>query len=139
LIEGILSKDVDAWWPYCKEYLISALGYGLGEYSIDDIKKSCIAKDMQLWLNITHKVEGAFVTKISIYPQKNILAVLLLGGDNFSGWKEETDALLVAFAKANNCEYVELFGRKGWGKTLKDLDYKEQTRLFAKEIHNVKR
>ena len=119
MIEGILSKDVDAWWPYAEEYLISALEYGLGEYSIDDIKKSCSEARMQLWVKTSDKVEGAFVTKINEYPQKNILAVLLLGGNTFSKWKEETDALLTAFALSNGCEYVELFGRKGWEKHLK--------------------
>ena len=43
----------------------------------------------------------------------------------------------IEFGKENNCEYVELFGRKGWGRMLKDINYKEQTRLFAKEINNV--
>ena len=60
-----------------------------------------------------------------------------LGGDEFQEWRDEADAVLNAFGKQHNCEYVELFGRKGWGKVLKDINYKEQTRLFAKEINNV--
>ena len=109
--------------------------YGLGEYSISDIKKSCISKNMQLWVKIGAEVEGAFITKISMYPQKNILCVLLLGGKEFMKWRDEADALLNAFGKENNCKYVELFGRKGWGKVLEDINYKEQTRLYAKEIN----
>lgn len=134
MIEGILSKDVDTWWPYCEEYLIAALSYGLGEYSIDDIRSACKSKNMQLWLNLSHKVEGAFITKVAEYPQKNMLVVLLLGGDNFKEWKDEADKLLLAFGKENKCEYVELFGRKGWARELKDIDYKEQTRIMTKEI-----
>jgi hypothetical protein len=134
LIEGIKGENIEAWWSLVEEYLITALEYGLGEYSIGDIKKSCKSKDMQLWVKMSKEVEGAFITKISQYPQKNILCVLLLAGKNFSEWRDEADVLLNAFGKENKCEYVELFGRKGWGKVLKDLDYKEQTRLFAKEI-----
>ena len=133
MIEGIKGENIEAWWPLVEEYLITALEHGLGEYSTGDIKKSCKSKDMQLWVKISKEVEGAFVTKISKYPQKNILCVLLLAGKNFSRWRDEADVLLNAFGKENKCEYVELFGRKGWGKVLKDLDYKEQTRLFAKE------
>ena len=118
MIEGILSKDIEVWWPHVQEYLILALEYGLGE----------------LWVKMNGKVEGAIITKISKYPQKNILCVLLLGGNNFSRWRDEADELLTAFGKENKCEYIELFGRKGWGKLLKDLNYEEQTRLFAKEI-----
>jgi|TARA_R100001480_G_scaffold76993_1_gene87068 hypothetical protein len=134
LIEGILARDVDAWWPHVQEYLIPALEFGLGEYSIGDIQKSCKSKNMQLWVKMNGKVEGVFITKINKYPQKNLLCVLLLGGTNFNTWRDEADALLVAFGKEHNCEYIELFGRKGWGKMLKDLNYEEQTRLFAKEI-----
>ncbi len=134
MIEGIKGESVEAWWPLVEEYLITALKYSLGEYSIDDIKNACISKNMQLWVKIGKKAKGAFVTKIAKYPQKNLLIVILLGGDEFQEWRDEADALLNAFGKQNNCEYVELFGRKGWGKMLKDIDYKEVTRLFAKEI-----
>ena len=135
MIEGIRSENIEGWWPLVQEYLIAALEYGLGEYSIEDIKKSCLAKNMQLWVNFNKEgVQGAFITKVSMYPQKNILCVLLLGGNEFMKWRDEADALLNAFGKEKNCEYVELFGRKGWGKVLKDINYEEQTRLFAKEI-----
>ena len=134
MIEGIKGESVEAWWPLVEEYLNAALKHGLGEYSTSDIKSACISKNMQLWVKIDKEVQGAFVTKISKYPQKNILCVLLLGGKEFIKWRDEADALLNAFGKENNCEYVELFGRKGWGKMLKDINYKEQTRLFAKEI-----
>lgn len=134
MIEGIKGESVEVWWPLVEEYLITALEYGLGEYSIGDIKNSCISKDMQLWVKIGKEAKGAFVTKIAKYPQKNLLVVILLGGDEFQEWRDEADAVLNAFGKQHNCEYVELFGRKGWGKMLKDIDYKEITRLFAKEI-----
>ena len=134
MIEGIKGESVEVWWPLVEEYLNTALEYSLGEYGIDDIKNACISKDMQLWVKLGKQTKGAFVTKIAKYPQKNLLIVILLGGDEFQEWRDEADALLNAFGKQNNCEYVELFGRKGWGKMLKDIDYKEVTRLFAKEI-----
>ena len=127
-------ENVEVWWSLVQEYLITALEHGLGEYSIEDIKESCKSKDMQLWVKMDREVQGAFVTKIAKYPQKNLLCVILLGGDKFQEWRDEADALLNAFGKEHNCEYVELFGRKGWGRALKDIDYKEITRLFAKEI-----
>ena len=134
MIEGIKGESVEVWWPLVGEYLNTALEYSLGEYSIDNIKNACISKDMQLWVKLGKQTKGAFVTKIAKYPQKNLLIVILLGGDEFQEWRDEADALLNAFGKQHNCEYVELFGRKGWGKMLKDIDYKEVTRLFAKEI-----
>ena len=134
MIEGIRGENIDAWWHLVQEYLITALEYGLGEYSIGDIKNACISRDMQLWVIFDTEVRGAFITKIAKYPQKNLLCVILLGGKEFHKWRDEADALLNAFGKEHNCEYIELFGRIGWGKVLKDIDFNEITRLFAKEI-----
>ncbi len=89
--------------------------YSLGEYSIADIKKSCISKNMQLWVKIGTEVEGAFITKISMYPQKNILCVLLLGGKEFMTWRDEADALLNAFGKENEWGEGGLMRGEGGG------------------------
>jgi len=134
LIEGILSKDVDMWWGYVDEYIKSALEYGIDEYTSDDIRELCKNKQMQLWIKFDKNVQGAFVTQILKYPQMNILLVLLLSGKEFKIWRNETDELLQRYGKENDCKYIELFGRKGWGNYLKDINYKEQVRVYSKEI-----
>ena len=108
MIEGIKGESVEAWWPLVEEYLIAALKHGLGEYSITDIKSACKSKDMQLWVKVGKQAKGAFVTKIAQYPQKNILCVILLGGNEFNEWRDEADALLNAFGKENNIEIMGL-------------------------------
>jgi len=134
LIEGILSKDVDMWWGYVDEYIKSALEYGIDEYTSDDIRELCKNKQMQLWIKFDKNVQGAFITQILKYPQMNILLVLLLSGKEFKIWRNETDELLQRYGKENDCKYIELFGRKGWGNYLKDINYKEQVRVYSKEI-----
>jgi hypothetical protein len=134
MIEGVLSKDIDIWWKYVDKYISSALEYGVGEYTSQDIKELCKKKEMQLWVKLDKGVEGAFITQILNYPQMNILLVLVLSGKNFKSWRNETDELLQGFGKENNCKYIELFGRKGWGNYLKDINYKEQVRVYSKEI-----
>jgi hypothetical protein len=90
---------------------------------------------MQLWIKWDdEEVKGAFVTQILNYPQMKILLVLLLGGNDFIKWRDEVDEVLLKFGKEHNCKYVEFFGRKGWGNYLKDINYNEQVRMFAKEI-----
>jgi len=134
MIEGILSKDIDTWWEHVDGYIKSALEYGIGEYNSNDIKELCKNKKMQLWVKFDKGVRGAFVTQILNYPQMNILLVLLLSGKEFKTWRNEADELLQRFGKDSNCKYIELFGRKGWGNYLKDINYKEQVRVYSKEI-----
>jgi|TARA_R110000737_G_scaffold340907_1_gene364206 hypothetical protein len=135
VIHGIQSKDVNDAWQYAEEFIVDALKHGIGEYLPEDIKLMCQHQRMQLWIKWSDKGPiGAFVTQILNYPQLNVLLVLLLGGKTFLEWKTEIDEILVGYGKEHNCKYVEFFGRKGWKNYLKDINYNEQVRMFAKEI-----
>jgi hypothetical protein len=135
MIHGIQSKDVNDAWQYAEEFIVDALKHGIGEYLPEDIKLMCQDRRMQLWIKWNDKGPiGAFVTQILNYPQLNVLLVLLLGGKTFLEWKTEIDEILVGYGKEHNCKYVEFFGRKGWKNYLKDINYNEQVRMFAKEI-----
>ena len=134
MIQGILSTEVDKWWEHTSSYIEDALQYGVGEYTTEDIKKRIKAKEMQLWIKWEGGVKGVFVTQIMNYPQMKILLVLVLGGKNFKLWRDEVDELLQRYAKANDCKHIEFYGRKGWGSYLKDINYKEQARVYSKEI-----
>jgi hypothetical protein len=137
MIQGIQSAFVEQAWTYVEEYIVNSLKHGIGEYTPEDIKQACIENRMQLWVKWDDEASdttGAFVTQILNYPQLNVLLVLLLGGKEFLEWREEVDELLHRFGKEHDCKYVEFFGRKGWGNYLKDINYKEQVRMFSKEI-----
>lgn len=139
MIEGIKGENIEAWWPLVQEYLITALEYGLGEYSIGDIKKACLTRDMQLWVEIGKEVEGALITKINNYPQKKVLVMMLAGGkvfaDNNFKIIEESEELLTRFAKEKGCTYIQLFGRRGWIKKMNKLQYKHNRVVLTKEIN----
>jgi hypothetical protein len=135
VIQGITSDYVEQAWEYVEGYIADALKHGIGEYTTTDIKDLCQTQQMQLWVKYEDDtVRGAFVTQILNYPQMKILLVLLLGGNDFIKWRDEVDEVLFKFGKEHSCKFVEFFGRKGWGNYLKDINYKEQVRMFSKEI-----
>jgi len=135
VIQGITSQFVEPAWEYVEDYIADALKHGIGEYLPEDIKTACKEQRMQLWIKYEEdKVKGAFVTQILDYPRVKVLLVLLLGGNEFIKWRDEVDEVLQRFGKEHDCKFVEFFGRKGWGNYLKDINYKEQVRMFSKEI-----
>jgi hypothetical protein len=134
MIHGIQSTQVDEVWADVEHYINRSLKYGLGEYEAEDIKELCKARQMQLWIMFDGKVKGAIVTQILKYPQFSILLGLLISADNFIEWRDKVDETLIGFGKDKDCKYLEFFGRKGWGNYLKDINYKEQVRMFSKEI-----
>ena len=93
---------------------------------------------MQLWVEMGKKVEGACVTKINQYPQKKVLVVLLAAGEIFGDRNfqliEESEGLLTRFAKEKNCDYIQLFGRRGWIKKMNKLNYDHSRGVLTKEI-----
>ena len=53
-------------------------------------------------------------------------------GSNLDNWLDQIQQVIERFAKKNNCTQVEVAGRKGWVKKLKD--FKEKAVLLSKEI-----
>ena len=65
---------------------------------------------------------------------KKILRYFLAGaeGNNLNNWLEPIQQEIEKFAKFNNCQAVEVAGRKGWARKLKG--YEQKIYLFSKEL-----
>ena len=90
---------------------------------------------MQLWIswNNTDKlVEAAFVTEVCDYPQMRTMRWVLAGGNNLEEWLSPLTEKVENWAKRNKCQRLEIVGRKGWTKVLRD--YNPQAVYFVKEI-----
>lgn len=108
--------------------LQAALARGRGEYHLEDIKDRVVLGDLQLWLG-----EGyAAVTEVLDYPQRRIVLVHLAGGELAP--LIEADGELVKFAKVMGATGIEIIGRKGWVKALRDHGYQESAVHLFKEV-----
>ena len=101
-------------------------------YTTDDILKGLVFEKFQLFISWENKVESAVVTEVAQYPQKKILRYFLAGGNNINNWLEPIQEKIEKFAKLNNCNSIEVAGRKGWPRKLKG--YEQKIYLFSKEL-----
>ncbi|HAI17060.1 MAG TPA: hypothetical protein DCM10_02975 [Xanthomarina gelatinilytica] len=101
-------------------------------YTTDDILKGLVFEKFQLFISWENKVESAVVTEVAQYPQKKILRYFLAGGNNINNWLEPIQEKIEKFAKLNNCNSIEVAGRKGWARKLKG--YEQKIYLFSKEL-----
>ena len=101
-------------------------------YTTDDILKGLVFEKFQLFISWENKVESAVVTEVAQYPQKKILRYFLAGGNNINNWLEPIQKKIEKFAKLNNCNSIEVAGRKGWARKLKG--YEQKIYLFSKEL-----
>lgn len=101
-------------------------------YTADDILKGLVFEKFQLFISWENKVESAVITEVAQYPQKKILRYFLAGGNNINNWLEPIQEKIEKFAKLNNCNSIEVAGRKGWARKLKG--YEQKIYLFSKEL-----
>jgi len=122
-------EDLEFIWPQVKAQLEKALD---GSYSSYDILEYIKQNRMQLWISWNDGIEASFVTEVCDYPQMRVMRWVLAGGSNMESWLDLVASKVEDWAKRNNCQRLEIVGRKGWTKVLRD--YKPQAVYFVKEL-----
>ena len=129
MILKVPEKDIHIIWNEVEPLIKKALD---DCYTTDDILKGLINNSFQLFISWNKKVESAVITEVAQYPQKKICRYFLAGGNNMNNWLEPIQTEIEKFAKLNNCQAIEVAGRKGWARKLKG--YEQKIYLFNKEI-----
>lgn len=118
---AVTSEHIDGVWPVVAPLIEKSLVYFDNRVDIDDIYNSLKARNNQLWLVIRDgEILTAVVTEITIYPKKKVLNIAYLAGRDFRSWQDGID-ILKDFAKSLGCSSIEIRGRRGWEKLLKDF------------------
>ena len=117
-------EDVEYVWDKVEPILARAVSRSEGELKTNDILNFVIEGDMQLWIVAENKeIIAALVTQIITYPQKRILRLVSLAGEDFNKFKHFLD-MVQSFAIQKGCTALELWGRKGWKKLLPEWNSK---------------
>ena len=125
-------EDVAYVWEEVVPLLARVAPHTEGEMEPDDYIEPLTHGDMQLWVVIENKhVIAALVTQIVPYPQKKVLRLISLGGEDFQEIKDFLEMVEV-FALKNGCTALEMWGRKGWKKLLSD--WKDSYIVYTKDL-----
>ena len=133
LSDNVCSKVPKEDFPIIWAKVAPMLEKALDEsYDILDILDGLNENRFQLFISWNKGIESAVVTEVASYPRAKILRYVLAGGTNLENWLGDIQQVIEKFAKRNNCTQLEVAGRKGWVKKLKD--FKEKAVLLSKEI-----
>lgn len=112
-------------WQEVKPLILAALDYADNKDTIGSIYESILRRDRQLWLvSLRGGIVGAVVTEVSVYPNDKRLTILYLAGKEFGRWVHLWREMK-AWAESEGCNSVEIFGREGWEKVLRPLNFKK--------------
>lgn len=125
---AICPKDeLGKFWPIAARLLSKAVDRCEGRQTVEDTFKLVASGDCHLWLMaIDGRIVAAGVTEARAYPSRRILNVLFVGGSRMELWLQIFIDHLKRFAAHNNCDGIEMIGRKGWLKTLDRFGFRDQ-------------
>ena len=96
------------------------------EYSIGDVLHFAYTGQWQVW----HTDKSVAFTRIARYPEHTTCVLVLAAGDLED--IAEYEPRICAWAKKQDCKYMEIFGRRGWQKALDG--YSEQYAVLRKGL-----
>ena len=128
----LLPEDVPYFWHEVVPLLAKVTPHTEGELEPDDFIEPLTHGDMQLWVVVENKsVIAALVTQVIPYPQKRVLRLISLAGEDFNKIKDFLEMVEV-FAIKCECSSLEMWGRKGWKRLLSD--WKDSYIVYTKDL-----
>lgn len=128
---GIQFFEIDKYWFLVEPLLAPALAYSDGKHSLNSVYEGLKDRLMQLWIvKQGMRIIAACVTQVINYPNKKVLMICFVGGEDFEDWKHLFSELK-KFAEHHQCSSIEIYGRSGWKKKIQDLGFEQ--------IHSVYR
>ena len=127
--------DVPYVWEDVAPMLAKAAVHSEGELEPEDFIEPLSTGEMQLWVAYKNddNINAAMVTQFIQYPQKKILRIISLAGEDFKEIKN-FQAMIEGFAIKYGCTAIELWGRKGWKKLLPE--WKDSYIVYTKELQH---
>ena len=111
-----------------RKYIADALEYSGGTHSIDDVYLACAVGEAQL-----HPLEkSCIITEVVDYPRMSVCRIWLAGGDLDELMDAEKS--ISVWAKSIGCDAMEINGRMGWKRQLKD--YKATSVVLTKDLRD---
>jgi hypothetical protein len=121
-------------WPLVKHEVERAFRGNFHRLDLDDVELALKEKRMQLWAIHDGGVKCVIVTQIVNYYKCKAVRVLTVTGIDHKEWLQLGFDTLMAWGKENGCSLMEMQGRKGWEKPLKQLGFEEPEILMTKHF-----
>ena len=114
---------VDKVWSRVGKILQPAVDLQDG-YRLEDVKAEIKHRNWQLWVGADSddEVLVVAVTRIEIYPRKKACVICFLAGTEMPKWKHLLGDI-EDWAVQNGCTELEIQGRKGWVREMKDFTH----------------
>jgi hypothetical protein len=106
-------------WPHASHLIRRAMARG-GMGRFEDVERDVLSANAYLWLAIeSGSVLAAAVTQVTQRKNDRLCTIVACGGHDWERWGALI-AGLETYARAENCQRMEIAGRPGWLRRLPD-------------------
>tara|TARA_R110001632_G_scaffold80088_3_gene179265 strand:- start:13247 stop:13696 length:450 start_codon:yes stop_codon:yes gene_type:complete len=117
-------KEILEQWSSLKPHVEAALEHSAGEMNTFDLALLALVEKAHIWVCVDKQGDLAtvIVTRFIHHTRNKILLIQTCGGsvEFWSSWLTN-HVLLENFAKRNGCKSIQIWGRRGWERRLRNL------------------
>ena len=136
-ISLIPPDHIDAVWLKAGPLLKKATDLSGDRYKVSDVYRQLRKGDKNLWIAFEgDAVLGAVTSEVVDYPGRRMLILHFCGGEDMASWFTPMLDTLERWARDNNCNGIEVFGRDGWKRWLGRSGFGDGFRLYTKDLDN---
>jgi hypothetical protein len=124
------SDQIDSAWGWIRRFLDRVPSY---DWTPEDVRHDLITAQAQLWClsGGDSLVTGIVITRIENYHSTRYGLLWIAAGKGIEDGVAVLEPIEQWFKKMG-CQFVQITGRKGWGRALPD--YQERARVYVKEL-----
>ena len=136
-VSAVPKEAVKYIWKDVEKVLKKSVATAETKIQLIDVLKGILDDTYILWVVFEEDdVVAAFTTRIIEYPQRRSMALDWVGGSRMKEWLDIGMEKVIEFASLNNCEHLEGYGRKAWGRALSKYGFYPEYIAFRMEIEN---
>ena len=136
-ISAVPKETVKYIWKDVERVLKKSVSTAVGKMELIDVLRGILDDTYVLWVVFENDIIiAAFTTRIIQYPRRRSMALDWVGGSRMKEWLDIGMKKVVEFAVLIDCQHLEGYGRKAWGRALKKHGFYPEYITYRMEIDN---
>ncbi|MDA9159573.1 hypothetical protein N9O21_03370 [Rhodobacteraceae bacterium] len=124
------AEEILTYWPNISPHIDAALEHSAGEITTFQTFQQAMTGHMHVWAFVDEdKITSAFATRFLIFDNMKSLQIMTCGGF-VADWdtSQSVHSIFEEFARENECQNIQIWGRRGWAKRMENVTSKSGTK-----------
>lgn len=132
-------EQIQYYWPKIQDALDAEPELWQHSFTKDSLLARSLAGKIQVWaVSSDDLIHLCFMTQVYTMPANNFLQIFWMYGEGLKSTLPMIDVIMDKFAIANNCQMIEVVGRKGFERILKPFGAEFMCSTYSRPVRLVR-